>query len=692
MLYFLESINNDTAFYLISQNEFIVGRKKADILLEKDSSISKQHAKICISNDEVKITDLGSKYKTTVNGTELTPNVEVQLEDKYAIHFGGLGSKYIFRKMALVTTATQQSPTQKEALKKYLSYIQGKYVDTWNEECTHLTVEKISLTLKVLNALLEDKPTVEPGFWKKFAENVSNSLRPPDISAYNDPPLAQGLLNKVEFKNGIDRKNLFKDKIFLFTLEQEKKQVEELISKAGGSCVTWENECEAFKRIAASSKEFLVMQSRKDVDDKAYKDIIKLLSKQNRRTIPIQEIAMAIIHGSCEKDCNAEFNRVQQVFARTTNKEPTQHVLLAKNTQTQDSTAEPTSSKVIDETLDPDQPNVPPIQKRVVSVQEKDVETEKREIRPEKDHDTGKRLAADPDENNPFKKIKLDNRDNTKRSDGKGDAEFAKGKTSRFLSKKPITEKRKIIEDSDSDDSQPAKVTKKNPFSSITLTKKSNIENNPFASSRQLTGMSKLSSDNPLLRVTKKSNIEDNSLPSSTQLTGMSKLSSDNPLLSATKPIDNTPMLSCTKKEPQEPEYYPHITKVSDDGSGWYSKNNSVHVKKEKENEYDTELQDFVNLFKNKIVVGVLSGRSMRQPSSSDEVDCRAQTNGKNFKKFKKIKPLHPQITVIGNDFFNNSQFGNTTGIHDSRRRILYDSDDEQPSRKQRKTLKSFLI
>ncbi|XP_072378884.1 uncharacterized protein [Diabrotica undecimpunctata] len=662
MLYFLESINNNTAFYLINQNVFIIGRKKCDILLEKDSSISKQHAKICISNHEVAITDLGSKYKTTVNGTELAPNVEVQLKDKDTIHFGGLGSKYIFRKMNLVTTATQQPTTQKEALKKYLSHIQGKYVDNWNAECTHLTVEKISLTIKVLHALLEDKPTVEPGFWKEFAENVSKNLRPPDISAYNDPPLVEGLLNKVEFKNGIDRKNLFKDKIFLFTLEQERKQVEELISKAGGSCVAWENNCEEFKRIAASSKEFLVMQSRKDVDDKSYKDIIKLLSKQNKRTIPIQEIAMAIIRGSCEKDCNPEFNRVQEVFARTTNKEPSQHKLLAKNTQTQNSIAEPIISKVIAETLDPDQLEAPPIQKKVVQVQEKYVETEKRDIRTETDNDTVKRLAADPVENNPFKKIKLENRENTKSSNGKDNAEFSKDKTSGFFSKKPTREKRKTREDSDSEDSPPEKVTKPNPFSNLALTKKSNIEDNPFLSSKQQTGTSKLSSDNPLLSI-------------------------------FNKPVNNTDMLSCTKDEPREPEDYRHITKVSDDGSVWYSKNSSFHIKKEEKNEYNAELQEFVNLFKNKIVLDVLSDLSIRPNSFRDEVDSRVQTNGKNFKKFKKIKPLHPQITIIGNEFFNNSQFGDTTGIHDSRRRIIYDSDDEQPSKfKQRKTLKSFLI
>ncbi|KAJ8930978.1 hypothetical protein NQ314_016175 [Rhamnusium bicolor] len=109
----------------------------------------------------------------------------------------------------------------------------GQYIENWTTDCTHLTVEEVTLTVKVLHALIDEKPIVKPAYWSKFAENVRNNLPPPTIENYNKPPIAEALLNKIELKNDPQRKILFNGKLFLFPKEKNKKQMEEIIQKAG---------------------------------------------------------------------------------------------------------------------------------------------------------------------------------------------------------------------------------------------------------------------------------------------------------------------------------------------------------------------------------------------------------------------------------------------------------------------------
>lgn len=653
MLYYLQSIDIGKTYYLINQNEFVVGRKNCDILIENDNSISRAHAKIYIKDGQkVTIEDLGSKYKTSINKKELTPNVEFDVKEDDIVRFGGLGSIFIFHQIHLVTTATQLSDNRKAALKKHLDSLHGKYVDNWNSECTHLTLQKISLTVKVLHALLEDKPIVVPAFWTKFVENVSRNIAPPDWSEYNDPPLAEALLNKVEFKKAAPRKNLFMDKHFLFYLEKEEKQVKDLIEKAGGTCSSWEKNPIKIKDL---TENHLLMQSCKEVDDKNYKEVMKHVLKQNKRTIPIQEIAMAIIHGSCEKDCNPVFNRAIEVFNAPNHVESTQHNSLVHNTETQDFQAETSrAQKIIEETIDPNQMSAPSIIKKVkmedvIDLTESDVTAEEKV--------TQKRDSRYMDAGNPSKKVKLDETDNTRSvpiEDTRG-SKPSKEKEKGYVSKKHQSQKRKTREDSDSEES-PVKKKDKNPFLSKQI-----VDEKPL---RKLT-----ESNNPFLN--------------------NSEEEIDKPLFSSTQLVDNT------SREEQIKFTSASRNSTDHSNSTWYSKKNCDDVKVEESEEIHPDLLQFIKMFEKKVRVEVLSEDSFRSRIPSDEVDCNTFSKCTNFKKFKKVKPIYPQTKVIGRDSFRLLSCTNTTGINDSRRQVAYDSDNERPSSsniKQKRKLKIFEI
>lgn len=84
--------------------------------------------------------------------------------------------------------------------------------------------------------------------------------------------------------------------------------------------------------------------------------MIKELAKQNKRHIPMQEIALAIVQCSCEMNCNPNFNKASTVFAVQTQKRRTQAVLAGESQfPSQDLQSNPIKTEnVIPPTLDDD--------------------------------------------------------------------------------------------------------------------------------------------------------------------------------------------------------------------------------------------------------------------------------------------------------------------------------------------------
>lgn len=65
----------------------------------------------------------------------------------------------------------------------------------------------------------------------------------------------------------------------------------------------------------------------------SYQELIDKVCQQGKRTIYLQEIAMAILIGSCEENCNQNFDRARKVFSHAI-KLPTQNHVLALETET----------------------------------------------------------------------------------------------------------------------------------------------------------------------------------------------------------------------------------------------------------------------------------------------------------------------------------------------------------------------
>lgn len=133
----------------------------------------------------------------------------------------------------IITTGAQLNKTDKEKLKNELNVIHGKYVDNWGPECTHLTVNDITITIKFLHALVDEKPIVVKDYWAKFSKNVLKNKPPPAVENYNKPVIKDPLLNINTILKKVCRKTIFEGKIFIFPSTKSKLQMESIITKTG---------------------------------------------------------------------------------------------------------------------------------------------------------------------------------------------------------------------------------------------------------------------------------------------------------------------------------------------------------------------------------------------------------------------------------------------------------------------------
>lgn len=107
-------------------------------------------------------------------------------------------------------------------------------MDKWSSLCTHLAVEKLTLTVKVLQALVQGKPIVTLDYWADYAKAIENSKPAPDLARYSKPPVAEHLFSS-DFECTYDekRKSLFENKVFVFLKASTKKQLEDVIKSCG---------------------------------------------------------------------------------------------------------------------------------------------------------------------------------------------------------------------------------------------------------------------------------------------------------------------------------------------------------------------------------------------------------------------------------------------------------------------------
>lgn len=302
-----------------------VGRRNSDLLLENDNSISKIHARILVlksddseNKDELTciIMDAGSKYGSFVIGknNELTritsEGYHVKHMDKIRFglqqHIFTVSYKLSHRYVVLVSRIYGNV---RDKLSEVLQTVGGVLCDEWSPECTHVTCPTVKLTEKVLCALVTGLYIVTTDYWYAMSEALQgdNGIfpNPEDYTPKIDSSIL--VTDKISLLPNSQRKTLFKDKIFIYFDEDQRKIYSQMIELAGGSSIMYD---ETWKPQDCCNGNIIVVQSMEsDQSNQSLqcRAIYLRLSQEKLRRVPEFEIPLAILYCSGKQYCNPSF-------------------------------------------------------------------------------------------------------------------------------------------------------------------------------------------------------------------------------------------------------------------------------------------------------------------------------------------------------------------------------------------------
>ncbi|XP_014446724.1 nibrin isoform X2 [Tupaia chinensis] len=307
---------------LLTGVEYTVGRKNCAILIEDDNSISRNHA---VLTADFSVTNLSqtyeipvltikdnSKYGTFVNEEKIQNGLSQTLKTGDRVTFGVFESKFRVEYEPLVACSSCLDASGKTTLSQAVLQLGGLTVNNWTEECTHLVMLSVKVTIKTICALICGCPIVKPEYFTEFVKAVQSKKEPPKMESFYPPIDEPAIGNKsIDLSGRQERKQIFKGKTFVFLNTKQHKKLSSAIVFGGGETrlITEENEEEdsflsapgtCVVDVGITHSQILIPDSQKQW----IHSIMDMLQRQGLRPIPEAEIGLAVIFMTTEHYCD----------------------------------------------------------------------------------------------------------------------------------------------------------------------------------------------------------------------------------------------------------------------------------------------------------------------------------------------------------------------------------------------------
>ncbi|BFF98846.1 nibrin [Drosophila madeirensis] len=314
---------DDEKFVLLPNKPvYTVGRLQTDLILLEDLSISRTHARLHLPRERdgvLQIEDKGSKYGTFLNNDiarnkKMPPNTLTPLPVGFKVRFGGSRNIWQVTQMPLVSAVSALSNDQVKELGMLLAAMGGSVCLNWGDadECTHLTMNEATVTVKLLHALLENKPIVTFEYWRKLlaaAQGIHVREGWPQPEDYQ--PTNMDLSWRPE------RTTLFANKTFVFMNRRHFEIYGAVVRKAGALCKDLNS---GVRKTFLTKKDVIVIQyvpSTQSQSTETINSIQNILEQAGLRIIQEYEIGMALLRCSTKEFCNPSHKLISESMPTT---------------------------------------------------------------------------------------------------------------------------------------------------------------------------------------------------------------------------------------------------------------------------------------------------------------------------------------------------------------------------------------
>lgn len=277
-------------------------------------NVSEIHAIFELTETGVQLTDNDSKHgvfisNDTAQFQRIPANQPVELQLNDVIHIGKKNNVIQLNKMNIKVCESRLKDSDKQKLKEIMLNVNGTWLENYDSECTHLVMEKLYVSSRMMEAYAHGTPTVSLAFWLKFIENARQGIALPNAKDFT-PKLTKPYM--LALPSGAiankDRQHLFAKKTFVFLDEVQKNGFNTIVKLAGGKSIAMDphqpdhgyllhNECIPIDYKAEDD-------STLAADIEAIKNY---LAENGRNMIDQSEIAQAIWLNSVDVYCNPNF-------------------------------------------------------------------------------------------------------------------------------------------------------------------------------------------------------------------------------------------------------------------------------------------------------------------------------------------------------------------------------------------------
>ncbi|XP_068942784.1 nibrin isoform X2 [Petaurus breviceps papuanus] len=308
-------------YRLLLNVDYVVGRKNCGILIEDDQSISRNHALLTVRHSTTNLNQASeipiltikdnSKYGTFINEEKMQNGIPLPLKTGDRVTFGVFESKFRVEYEPLVVCPSCLDVSGKTVLNQAILQLGGLLVNNWTEECTHLVMVSVKVTIKTICALICGCPIVKPDYFTEFLKAIQTKKQPPKLESFY-PPIDEPAINNenLDLSRRKERKQIFTGKTFVFLNEKQHKKLKPAILLGGGEAklaTEEDKEAAAFLTPGTCIVDAGLTDSQVLVPDSMRKwihSIMDMLQSQHLRAIPEAEIGLAVIFMSTETYCN----------------------------------------------------------------------------------------------------------------------------------------------------------------------------------------------------------------------------------------------------------------------------------------------------------------------------------------------------------------------------------------------------